>query len=135
MFKYWNHHIEDVKPTDSSAFEYINVDYAVRACKWSKFYSLAARIAASVMAEDVHRNLPTRKSIERARQKARKAKWSQIDRQPHQDGYWRQQIQLAINVTLHNTTQNYMDFHACTALDLNADGTRLTSVSTLKEPD
>jgi hypothetical protein len=49
VFKYWNHHIEDVKPTVSSAFEYINVDYAVRACKWSKFSSKAARIAASVM--------------------------------------------------------------------------------------
>ena len=47
--KYWNRHIEDVKLTDSSAFEYINVDYAVRACKWSKFHSLAVRIAASVM--------------------------------------------------------------------------------------
>ncbi len=88
VFKYWNHHIEDVEPTDSSAFEYINVDYAVRACKWSKFSSMAARIAASVMAENVHRNLgPTRKSIERARRKARKSKWSQIDQQPHQDGH------------------------------------------------
>ena len=133
VFKYWNHHIEDVEPTDSSAFEYINVDYAVRACKWSKFSSLAARIAASVMAEDVHRNLPTRRSIKRARQKARK---SQIDQQPHQDGYWREQVQLAHNVTLHNTLlQSYMDFHACTALDLNADGTRLTSASALKGPD
>ena len=85
------------------------------------------------MAEDVHRNLPTRRSIKRARQKARK---SQIDQQPHQDGYWREQVQLAHNVTLHNTLlQSYMDFHACTALDLNADGTRLTSASSLKGPD
>ena len=84
VFKYWNHLIEDEEPTDPSAFEYINVDYAVRACKWSKFSSLAARIAASVMAEDVHRNLPTRRSIKRARQKARK---SQIDQQLLQDGY------------------------------------------------
>ena len=28
-----------------------------------------------------------------------------------------------------------MDYHACTALDLNADGTRLTSASSLKGPD
>ena len=98
FFKYWNHHVEDVEPADSSAFEYINVDYAVRNCKWSKFCSMVACIAASVMAEDVHHNLGlTRKSIKRARQKA------QIDQQPHQDGYWRKQVQLANNVTLHNT--------------------------------
>ena len=128
VFKYWNHLIEDVEPTDSSAFEYINVDYAVCACKWSKFNSLAVRIAASVMEEDVHRNLPTRKSVKRARQKARKSKWSHIDQQPYH--------QLANNVTLHNTlSQSYMDFHACTALDLNEDGTRLTLASSLKGPD
>ena len=109
-----------MEPTDSSAFEYINVDYAVGACKWSKFHSLAARIAASVLEEDIHRNLPSRKSIKRARQKARKLKLSQTDQQPHQDGYWRKQVQLANNVTLHNTLlQSYMDYHACTALDLN----------------
>ena len=33
------------------------------------------------------------------------------------------------------TPQDYDDFHACTALDLNADGTRLTSASALKGPD
>ncbi len=54
VFKYWNYHTEDVEPTDSSAFEYINVDYAVRSCKWSKFSSMAAHIAASVIAEDLH---------------------------------------------------------------------------------
>ena len=43
-----------MEPTDSSAFEYINVDYAVRACKWSKFHSLAVRIAASVT--ELHSN-------------------------------------------------------------------------------
>ena len=84
-----------MEPTDPSAFEYINVDYAVRACKWFKFHALAVRIAASVMEEDVHRNLPSRKSIKRARQKARKSKLSQTDQQPHQDGYWRKQVQLA----------------------------------------
>ena len=136
IFKYWNHLIEDEEPTDPSAFEYINVDYAVRACKWSKFHSLAVRIAASVTEEDVHRNLPTRRSVKRARQKARKSKLSQTDQQPHQDGYWHKQVQLANNVTLHNTLlQSYMDYHACTALDLNADGTRLTSASSLKGPD
>ena len=103
VFKYWNHHIEDVKPTDPSAFEYINVDYAVCACKWPKFHSLAVRIAASVTEEDVHRNLPTRKSVKRARQNARKSKLLQTDQQPHQDGYWRKQVQLANNLTLHNT--------------------------------
>jgi hypothetical protein len=33
------------------------------------------------------------------------------------------------------TPQAYIDFHACTALDLNEDGTRLTSTSALKGPD
>ncbi len=67
VFKYWNRRIEDVEPTDSSAFEYITVDYVVRACKWSKFSSMAARIAASVMVEDVHRNLgPTRKKYQKS---------------------------------------------------------------------
>ncbi len=41
----------------------------------------------------------------------------------------------ANNANIHTTTQSYMDFHACTALDLNADGTRLTSASSLKGPD
>ena len=133
VFKYWNHLIEDVEPTDSSAFEYINVDYAVRACKWSKFRSMLALIAASVMAEDIHRNLrPTRKQIKRAKQKARKSKWVEMQQQPLQDD---KQIALANNVTLDTTTQSFMDFYACTALDLNEDGTRLTSATSLKGPD
>ena len=44
-------------------------------------------------------------------------------------------IPFANNVTLYNTTRRYMDFHTCTALDLNANGTRLTSASSLKGPD
>ena len=42
VYKYWNHHLFDVEPTDSSAFEYINVNYAVTNCKWSKYRFVVA---------------------------------------------------------------------------------------------
>ena len=135
VFKYWNHHIEDVEPTDSSAFEYINVDYAVRACKWSKFRSMSARIAASVMAEDVYRNLgPTRRSIKRAKQKARKSGGRSANASVHTT-IQKYLDYLAYTALDLNADGIHMDYHACTALDLNADGTRLTSASSLRGPD
>ena len=122
-YKFWNHHIFDSEPTDQSSFEYINVNYAVTNCKWSKYLPLRSHIATAVAAEDVYRNRgPSRNSIKRAKQRDRYIPWYH-------------KLHLRANSVSINTPQEYIDFHAYTALDLNEDGTRLTSASALKGPD
>ena len=122
-YKFWNHHTFDSEPTALSSFEYINVNYAVTNCKWSKYRPLLSHIATAVAAEDVYRNRsPNRNSIKRAKQRNRYIPWYH-------------KLHLRANSAVASTLQEYIDFHACTALDLNADGTRLTSASALKGPD
>ncbi len=36
-YKFWNHHTFDSEPTDPTSFDYINVNYALTNCKWSKY--------------------------------------------------------------------------------------------------
>jgi hypothetical protein len=123
VYKFWDHHIFDSEPTDQSSFEYINVNYAVTNCKWSKYRPLISHIATAVAAEDVYRNRgPSRSSMKRAKQRNRYVPWYH-------------KLHLRANSTIISSPQEYIDFHACTALDLNADGTRLTSASALKGPD
>jgi Reverse transcriptase (RNA-dependent DNA polymerase) len=122
-YKFWDHHIFDSEPTDQSAFDYINVNYAVTNCKWSKYRSVVAHGANLVAAEDTYRNrLPSAKQRKRSKQRNRYIPW------------WHKLV-LRANTAIMTTPQDYDDFHACTALDLNADGTRLTSASALKGPD
>ena len=73
-------------------------------------------------AEEVYRNRgPTRNSVRRAKQRMHKrAKLGQP---------------FHANTALLFPQFEYTDFHALTALDLNADGTRLTSASSLKGPE
>ena len=52
-FKYWNHQILDQEPTNSSDFEYIDLNYAVSNCKWSKYRPIATVIATALLAEEV----------------------------------------------------------------------------------
>ena len=114
MYKHWDHNIYDTEPTDPSTFEYINVNYAVTTCKWSKFRSVLMHIANLVAAEDTYRNrLPSRNSIKRKKQRNRYTPWYH-------------KLVLRANSASMSTRQEYIDYHACTALDLNEDGTRLT---------
>ena len=72
-FKYWNHQLLDQEPTDSSAFDYIGLNYAVGNCKWSKYRSIATVITTALLAEELYRNRgPTRNSFKRAKQRKRK---------------------------------------------------------------
>ena len=236
VFKYWNHHVFDTEPANETDFEYINVDHAVRNCKWSKHRSVTKRIAAALVTarivdDEFCNSGPTRKSIKQERKRknlaqanaalehvsepnvvvappilqrhhnyetlSKKAmqKVSQQAKecigQQYRDNNdssargtvsavvrhvktrklyfqtWNHEqtksrpISLSdtryINVlhairnfkwgadsivhSLHAanvseyTPLDYGVFHACTALDLNEDGTRLTSASSLKGPD
>ena len=122
-YKFWNHHTFDSEPTDPSSFDYINVNYAVTNCKWSKYRPVSSHIATAVAAEDVYRNRgPSRNSVKKAKQRNRYTPWYH-------------KLYLRANSANMSTPQEYVDYHACTALDLNADGTRLTSASALKGPD
>ena len=95
----------------------------VEYCKWSKYRPSLSHIATAVAAEDTYRNRsPSRNSIKRAKQRNRYIPWYH-------------KLHLRANSAIINSPQEYFDFHACTALDLNADGTRLTSASALKGPD
>ena len=121
-FKYWNHHVLDQEPTDPSNFEYIDLNYAVSNCKWSKYRPTATVFATVLLAEECYRNRGlTRNSVKRTKQQKRK---QEKLGQP-----------LHANTALLDPQFEYTDFHALTALDLNADGTRLTSATSLKGPD
>ncbi len=96
---------------------------AVTNCKWSKYRPVLSHIATAVAAEDEYRNRgPSRNSAKKARQR---------------NCYkpWYHKLYLRANSANVNTPQEYINFHACTALDLNEDGTRLTSASALKGPE
>ena len=108
-YKCWDHTIHATAPKDEASFDYMDVNYATQNCKWSKVVKAAF---LAVMP-------PSRKSVKKARQRARYIPW-----------YHR--LYVPANVS---TPDPHRKFHACTALDLNADGTRLTSTSALKGPD
>ena len=109
-YRCWDDHtIHATAPKDEASFDYMDVNYATQNCKWSKVVKAAF---LAVMP-------PSRKSVKKARQRARYIPW-----------YHR--LYVPANVS---TPDPHRKFHACTALDLNADGTRLTSTSALKGPD
>ncbi len=76
VYKFWNHHTFDSEPTDPTFFDYINVDYAVINCKWSKYRLVLSHIATAVAAEDEYRNRgPSRNSVKKAKQRKRYTQW------------------------------------------------------------
>jgi len=118
-YKYWDHNVLDEAPKVAAAFEYIDVTYATSHCKWSKYRPVVLLVTADNLMQNQG---PSRNSIRNARKR---------------DKYvpWYHKLHLRANRASINTPQAYIDFHACTALDLNEDGTRLTSASALKGPD
>lgn len=107
-YKSWDQTIHATPPKDEALYDYMDVNYATANCKWSKVIKVA--LSASP---------PSRKSVKKARQRARYIPW-----------YHR----LYAPATVSKFTP-HCNFHAFTALDLNADGTKLTSTSALKGPD
>ena len=109
-YKYWDHTIHTTVPKDETSFDYMDVSYAIKNCKWSK--TTKAALTASAVS-------PSLNTVKKAKQRARYVPW-----------YHR------LNDRVNAPTPNpHQMLHACTALDLNADGTRLTSTSALKGPD
>jgi len=53
VYQYWDPNIYDTEPTEPSAFDYINVNYASANCKWSKYRSVLSHIANLVAAENI----------------------------------------------------------------------------------
>jgi hypothetical protein len=129
-FKYWNHQLYDSEPSSPSDFDYMDVKHAMSLGKWSKYKPMAALIAAAVTIEDSHRNAGISKnSKKKARQRQRYVPW------------WHKRsnsINSAV-AKVRNASQEefrcYAAQYAFTALDLNVDGSRLTSASALKGPD
>ena len=129
VFKYWNHHLYDSAPNSPLDYDYIDVKYALSRCKWSKYKPPTTRIAAAVNLEDGYRNAGmSLNSKKKARQRQRYVPW------------WHKRsnsINSAIT-ELRNACQkefrDYTNQFAFTALDLNVDGSRLTSASALKGP-
>ncbi len=79
VFKYWNHQVYDTEPVNESDFEFINVDYAVNNCKWSKHQSTTKRLSTAMVTarivDDEFRNLgPTRNSIKQAKKRSKLAR-------------------------------------------------------------
>ena len=76
-FKYWNHQILDQEPTNPSDFEYIDLNYAVSNCKWSKYRPTATVFTTALLAEETYLNRGlTRNSVKRARQRKTNEKHS-----------------------------------------------------------
>ena len=118
-YKYWDHNVLAQEPTVAAFLEYIDVNYTISHCKWSKYRPAALIVAANDLMQN---QAPSRNSIRKARKR---------------DKYvpWYHKLHLRANSASMTTPQAYIDFHACTALDLNDDGARLTSASALKGPD
>jgi hypothetical protein len=129
-FKYWDNHLHDNEPSSPAEFAYIDLQYAISNCKWSKYKPLAARMAAMAILEDTYRNHgPSLNNKKKARQRQRYVPW-----------YHKRLNSINSAVAeLRNTMQadfeNYADQYAWTAVDLNVDGSRLTSASALKGPE
>ncbi len=129
-FKYWDHHLYDNEPSSPAEFAYIDLKYALSKCKWSKYKPLVARIAAMANLDDNYRNHgPSRNNKKKARQRQRYVPW-----------YHKRLNSINSAVAeLRNTMQadfaDYADQYAFTAVNLNVDGSRLTSASALKGPD
>ena len=121
-FRYWDHTIFDQAPTKAADFNYLDVNHAVTHCRWTKPGSKFPTVA-SVILEDLQRNRGPSRNM--------KKKFRQRQRQPTP---WYHQLHFRANTaTVHDP--KYHDLCACTALDLNADGTPLTSSSALRGPD
>ena len=132
-FKYWNHQLHDREPSSPADFDYIDVKYAMSKCKWLKYKPRAAFIAASVTPEDTHCNAGIfRNSKTKARQRQRYVPWW------HQRSNSINSAVAKLRATMHTDFNSYASSYNCyafTALDLNSDGSRLTSASALKGPD
>ena len=124
-FKYWDHTKFDQAPTKAADFNYLDVTYAVSNCRWFK-PDHKVPVAASITLDELHRNHgPSRNIVKKARQR---------QRQP--PTWWQTQSLRANSATINGlSAHQYHGLHACTALDLNEDGTPLTSNSALKGPD
>ena len=129
-FKYWDHNLYDSKPSSLADYEYIDLKYAMSKCTWSKYKPLAARIAAMATLEDTYRNNgPSRNSKKKARQRQRYVPWY------HKRLNSINSAVAELRNTMQADFQDYADQHAWTAVDLNVDGSRLTSASALRGPE
>ena len=100
-----------------SDFEYIDLNYAVSNCKWSKYRpNCNGHCYSFTCGGGLSQSWSYTQESEAAEAQTRKTSFH-------------------ANAALLFPQFEYTDFHALTALDLNADGTRLTSASSLKGPD
>jgi hypothetical protein len=129
-FKYWNHQLHDSEPSSPADFEYIDINHAMSKGKWSKYKPIALHIAATAVLEESYRNMGiSRNSKKKARQRQRYVPWN------HKRLNLINSAVEKLRTTMQADFQTYSTHYACTALDLNADGSRLTSASALKGPD
>ena len=126
-FKYWDHVIHSKKPTRNKDFLYHDVTYAMKTFTWSKLTNSALSAAATLHVEQMLMNLGPSKSQQR------NARRRQGNREPAP--WYHKLIYLCANSATISCPQHYVDFHACTAQDMNADGTPLTSASALRGPE
>jgi hypothetical protein len=128
FFRYWNHLVDDEKPTSPADFEYLLVSYAMTNCKWSKTKSQVKKnqsfFASSAQIITAEQNLFNygRASVSRSKQRRQRQR-------PRLE--WYQKLAKPESPTLSSS----FSLGALSAIDLNADGTRLTSTSALNGPD
>ena len=125
-YKYYDYREHEKPPKDPKQFDYIPISYALINCKFSKATSLMQFIAASVLEDQNSRNYghpnPKRRKQKKQRQRPRLE--------------WYQKLSLtAASAQMQVAAQLVDHLFAYSAIDLNEDGTRLTSTSSLKGPD
>jgi hypothetical protein len=121
----------DRPPTDKLDFVYLNVAWAMKSCRFHKPKAAKpffAKLASAVSAEESAYNLGTPSASRRKLQQQRRR--SRIE--------WYRKLPLransAVSVAPRFSTAAF-DLAALSAIDLNPDGTRLTSTSALNGPD
>ena len=146
VFQYWDHTVYSIAPTRFSDHEFINVQYAVTSCTWRKPSTPAALSAQSLPTEQPNSPRESRNTQKKARQRQRpRVEW--YHKLDQHTGEQRDRVQREIALEhpdwvkpeqfqrLFPDLYAFAAMHAFTAMDMNDDGTPLTSTSALKGPE
>ena len=75
-FRYYDHNTHDTKPARKSDFEYLDVDYAMKHCKWSQESKLMAATAQIEILDTYLNRGPTRNQKQNLRRRKKEpAPW------------------------------------------------------------
>ena len=127
VFQYWDHTVHSIAPKRLSDHEFINVQYAINSCTWQKSSTPAALNAQSVSLSQPRVEWYHKLDQFTGEQRDRVQRELAL---AHPDWVTPQQFQK-----LFPDLYAFAARYAFTAMDMNDDGTPLTSTSALQGPE